>query len=67
MGSEICIRARRGSQSGGQSGSQSGGQSGSCLLYTTDAADEDDSVDLGGCRIIKKKSNTDCLESTFSR
>eukprot|EP00658_Telonema_sp_P-2_P034379 TRINITY_DN25100_c0_g1_i1.p1 TRINITY_DN25100_c0_g1~~TRINITY_DN25100_c0_g1_i1.p1 ORF type:complete len:113 (-),score=12.02 TRINITY_DN25100_c0_g1_i1:46-384(-) len=27
----------------------------SCLLYTSDAADEEDSVDLGGCRIIKKK------------
>eukprot|EP00658_Telonema_sp_P-2_P064447 TRINITY_DN53445_c0_g1_i1.p1 TRINITY_DN53445_c0_g1~~TRINITY_DN53445_c0_g1_i1.p1 ORF type:complete len:122 (-),score=41.99 TRINITY_DN53445_c0_g1_i1:108-473(-) len=28
---------------------------GSCLLYTSDAADEEDSVDLGGRRIIKKK------------
>src|SRR5664279_6536973 len=27
----------------------------SCLLYTSDAADEEDSVDLGGRRIIKKK------------
>ena len=26
-----------------------------CLLYTSDAADEEDSVDLGGFRIIKKK------------
>ena len=26
-----------------------------CLLYTSDAADEEDSVDLGGPRIIKKK------------
>eukprot|EP00658_Telonema_sp_P-2_P058849 TRINITY_DN4744_c0_g1_i17.p3 TRINITY_DN4744_c0_g1~~TRINITY_DN4744_c0_g1_i17.p3 ORF type:complete len:105 (+),score=19.77 TRINITY_DN4744_c0_g1_i17:700-1014(+) len=26
-----------------------------CLLYTSDAADEEDSVDLGGRRIIKKK------------
>ena len=26
-----------------------------CLLYTSDAADERSSVDLGGCRIIKKK------------
>ena len=24
----------------------------SCLLYTSDAADEEDSVDLGGSRII---------------
>ena len=28
----------------------------SCLLYTSDAADEEDSVDLGGSRIIKKKN-----------
>ena len=27
-----------------------------CLLYTSDAADEEDSVDLGGTRIIKKKT-----------
>ena len=26
-----------------------------CLLYTSDAADEEDSVDLGGRRTIKKK------------
>ena len=39
-----------------------------CLLYTSDAADERSSVDLGGRRIIKKKkkrtidaSNTDAL------
>ena len=32
-----------------------------CLLYTSDAADERSSVDLGGRRIIKKK------ESTISR
>ena len=31
-----------------------------CLLYTSDAADERSSVDLGGRRIIKKKTkNTD--------
>eukprot|EP00658_Telonema_sp_P-2_P008557 TRINITY_DN13227_c0_g1_i2.p1 TRINITY_DN13227_c0_g1~~TRINITY_DN13227_c0_g1_i2.p1 ORF type:complete len:152 (-),score=30.18 TRINITY_DN13227_c0_g1_i2:123-578(-) len=28
-----------------------------CLLYTSDAADEEDSVDLGGRRIIKKKNS----------
>eukprot|EP00828_Plagiopyla_frontata_P010242 TRINITY_DN15398_c0_g1_i2.p1 TRINITY_DN15398_c0_g1~~TRINITY_DN15398_c0_g1_i2.p1 ORF type:complete len:108 (+),score=29.95 TRINITY_DN15398_c0_g1_i2:166-489(+) len=27
-----------------------------CLLYTSDAADEEDSVDLGGRRIFKKKN-----------
>ena len=30
-----------------------------CLLYTSDAADERSSVDLGGRRIIKKKKNED--------
>ena len=29
-----------------------------CLLYTSDAADERSSVDLGGRRIIKKKKNS---------
>ena len=29
----------------------------SCLLYTSDAADERSSVDLGGRRIIKKKKD----------
>ena len=29
-----------------------------CLLYTSDAADERSSVDLGGRRIIKKKKDT---------
>ena len=27
----------------------------SCLLYTSDAADEEDSVDLGGLRFLKKQ------------
>ena len=31
----------------------------SCLLYTSDAADERSSVDLGGRRIIKKKTRRD--------
>ena len=30
-----------------------------CLLYTSDAADERSSVDLGGRRIIKKKKKED--------
>ena len=29
-----------------------------CLLYTSDAADERSSVDLGGRRIIKKKNTS---------
>ena len=28
-----------------------------CLLYTSDAADEEDSVEVGGSRILKKKNN----------
>ena len=32
------------------------GQAEFCLLYTSDAADERSSVDLGGRRIIKKKN-----------
>ena len=32
--------------------------SGTCLLYTSDAADDLPCVDLGGCRIIKKKKPT---------
>ena len=34
----------------------------SCLLYTSDAADERSSVDLGGRRIIKKKKKVDIDE-----
>ena len=30
-----------------------------CLLYTSDAADERSSVDLGGRRIIKKKKRVE--------
>ena len=33
-----------------------GGWPETCLLYTSDAADERSSVDLGGRRIIKKKT-----------
>src|SRR5674536_304205 len=36
----------------------------SCLLYTSDAADEEDSVDLGGRRIIKKKKKTKITKKT---
>ena len=34
-----------------------------CLLYTSDAADERSSVDLGGRRIIKKKKHTENKQS----
>ena len=43
-----------------KSGAPGGGGSSQrrdCLLYTSDAADERSSVDLGGRRIIKKKKN----------
>ena len=35
---------------------------GICLLYTSDAADERSSVDLGGRRIIKKKNDRQSCE-----
>ena len=35
-----------------------------CLLYTSDAADERSSVDLGGRRIIKKKKNSEVCPAT---
>ena len=38
-----------------------------CLLYTSDAADERSSVDLGGRRIIKKKKYRQKWENTAIR
>ena len=35
-----------------------------CLLYTSDAADERSSVDLGGRRIIKKKNTKPTIDRT---
>eukprot|EP00658_Telonema_sp_P-2_P020265 TRINITY_DN18012_c0_g1_i1.p1 TRINITY_DN18012_c0_g1~~TRINITY_DN18012_c0_g1_i1.p1 ORF type:complete len:587 (+),score=173.98 TRINITY_DN18012_c0_g1_i1:91-1851(+) len=37
-----------------------------CLLYTSDAADEEDSVDLGGRRIIKKKKKIEYEYARFA-
>ena len=37
-----------------------------CLLYTSDAADERSSVDLGGRRIIKKKTHTHNTHTTHT-
>ena len=37
-----------------------------CLLYTSDAADERSSVDLGGRRIIKKKNEENCSRYSIS-
>ena len=70
MGSEMCIRdsgkddqfAFRNSHSFGDRGffafalQADEAQLWPCLLYTSDAADERSSVDLGGRRIIKKKN-----------
>ena len=72
MGSEMCIRDRlaghdhvhvvpaaqavvRDRQEGVRVGRQV--HADDCLLYTSDAADERSSVDLGGRRIIKKKNS----------
>ena len=44
-------------QRGSDPAAQRAGQRMVCLLYTSDAADERSSVDLGGRRIIKKKSH----------
>ena len=49
-------RGRGGCRAPDRSRRQSSGR-GCCLLYTSDAADERSSVDLGGRRIIKKKKN----------
>ena len=72
MGSEMCIRDSLHvlghvdadhvvvavEQEAGQRLAQLGlADAGGCLLYTSDAADERSSVDLGGRRIIKKKNN----------
>ena len=38
-----------------------------CLLYTSDAADERSSVDLGGRRIIKKKNKETSKRSTLHK
>ena len=49
------------------------GRYGACLLYTSDAADERSSVDLGGRRIIKKnktkkkKNNSKDMKQTTNR
>ena len=38
-----------------------------CLLYTSDAADERSSVDLGGRRIIKKKKTVNYKRLEYSQ
>ena len=43
----------------------SNGRISTCFLYTSDAADERSSVDLGGPRIIKKKKKRDPVYTTY--
>ena len=40
---------------------------GICLLYTSDAADERSSVDLGGRRIIKKKKDEESGDVRYNQ
>ena len=70
MGSEMCIRDSTWTRVANTTGipvvptttacarmdNYTGTVSIVCLLYTSDAADERSSVDLGGRRIIKKKT-----------
>ena len=72
MGSEMCIRDRVDLAHLARHGlgravhdhrrlerhtTHGNSRGGVCLLYTSDAADERSSVDLGGRRIIKKKKH----------
>ena len=75
MGSEMCIRdrvqvaAHRGAPVldaddavvGIEQLHVAADQQEHCLLYTSDAADERSSVDLGGRRIIKKKNKREYM------
>ena len=42
-----------------RNGNSNSAHVGHCLLYTSDAADEEDSVELGGRRVIKKKKKSE--------
>ena len=77
MGSEMCIRDSPPSCAAGRTTAAEGERyegmaqvkavspdwPHTCLLYTSDAADERSSVDLGGRRIIKKKKNDHTSDS----
>ena len=82
VGSEMCIRDRHRGPCGGvrmrsarrsrayREGTMRWLRPGSCtacLLYTSDAADERSSVDLGGRRIIKKKNAVNVTVVRVSR
>ena len=53
------VRRMRAPCVGERRGREEPGRTRGCLLYTSDAADERSSVDLGGRRIIKKKKKRD--------
>src|SRR5428012_25123 len=55
VGSEMCIRDSSWACTDRTRSRATWGRAGSCLLYTSDAADDLLCVDLGGRRIIKKK------------
>ena len=57
----------RGKDAGRKSEKRMNGLPLHCLLYTSDAADERSSVDLGGRRIIKKKKTTEAAWHHTSR
>ena len=81
MGSEMCIRdsiwpGHRqaglfvddvGRQKREPSRGDASLQCAGCLLYTSDAADERSSVDLGGRRIIKKKNIKEPVQNSPRR
>ena len=48
-------------------GEEAGTPKENCLLYTSDAADERSSVDLGGRRIIKKKNKVELRSRPTTR
>eukprot|EP00656_Telonema_subtile_P011704 TRINITY_DN15812_c0_g1_i2.p1 TRINITY_DN15812_c0_g1~~TRINITY_DN15812_c0_g1_i2.p1 ORF type:complete len:121 (+),score=19.92 TRINITY_DN15812_c0_g1_i2:28-390(+) len=57
IASQCCSNSSCGASSIGSRSTTPMASPGTCLLYTSDAADEEDSVDLGGRRIIQKKKN----------
>ena len=59
-GAEQERGGRRDADRPAEQGDGGDGQRHACLLYTSDAADERSSVDLGGRRIIKKKKQRIC-------
>ena len=81
MGSEMCIRDRHGGAGSVGRGPPGRGahrpgrvrqparrlRPTACLLYTSDAADERSSVDLGGRRIINKKNHSENVRGDITR